>query len=147
MQSAERDLGGSCEVKALALDLAATAFEGLEKSREDAESRADSYVRLARAIYVISPAEARVYFDRAVEIGADALQIFSDNPTAWRRRPEPPADAPAFVAFCAISSAGYLINDLRDVAFDRRHPEKRHRPIASGALSERVAWGAAVVRF
>jgi 4-hydroxybenzoate polyprenyltransferase len=50
----------------------------------------------------------------------------------------------AFVAFCAISSAGYLINDLRDVAFDRRHPEKRHRPIASGALSEQVAWIAAV---
>src|ERR671919_867494 len=50
----------------------------------------------------------------------------------------------AFVAFCAISSAGYLINDLRDVAFDRRHPEKRHRAIASGALSERVAWTAAV---
>src|SRR5918996_1053914 len=49
-----------------------------------------------------------------------------------------------FVAFCAISSAGYLINDLRDVAFDRRHPEKRHRAIASGALSERVAWTAAV---
>jgi UbiA prenyltransferase family len=51
----------------------------------------------------------------------------------------------AFVAFCAISSAGYLINDLRDVAFDRRHPEKRHRAIASGELSERVAWTAAVV--
>jgi 4-hydroxybenzoate polyprenyltransferase len=50
----------------------------------------------------------------------------------------------AFVAFCAISSAGYLINDLRDVAFDRRHPEKRHRPIASGALSEQVAWASAV---
>jgi 4-hydroxybenzoate polyprenyltransferase len=50
-----------------------------------------------------------------------------------------------FVAFCAISSAGYLVNDLRDVAHDRRHPEKRHRPIASGALSERVAWTAAVV--
>src|ERR687891_261149 len=50
----------------------------------------------------------------------------------------------AFVAFCAISSAGYLINDLRDVALDRRHPEKRYRPIASGELSERVAWTAAV---
>ena len=50
-----------------------------------------------------------------------------------------------FVAFCAISSAGYLVNDLRDVAHDRRHPEKRHRPIASGALSERVAWTAAIV--
>jgi len=51
----------------------------------------------------------------------------------------------AFVAFCAISSAGYLINDLRDVAFDRRHPEKRHRAIASGVLSEGLAWASAVV--
>jgi 4-hydroxybenzoate polyprenyltransferase len=50
-----------------------------------------------------------------------------------------------FVAFCAISSAGYLVNDLRDASFDRRHPEKRHRPIASGALAERVAWVWAVV--
>ncbi|MGH2994473.1 MAG: decaprenyl-phosphate phosphoribosyltransferase [Solirubrobacterales bacterium] len=50
-----------------------------------------------------------------------------------------------FVAFCAISSAGYLVNDLRDVALDRRHPAKRHRPIASGTLSEQLAWMAAVV--
>jgi 4-hydroxybenzoate polyprenyltransferase len=40
-----------------------------------------------------------------------------------------------FVAFCGISSAGYLLNDLLDREHDRRHPEKRRRPIASGALA------------
>ena len=34
--------------------------------------------------------------DRAHEIGADALQIFTDNPTAWKRRAEPPAELSAF---------------------------------------------------
>jgi deoxyribonuclease-4 len=34
--------------------------------------------------------------DRAAEIGANTLQIFSDNPTAWRRRAEPPPEAEAF---------------------------------------------------
>src|SRR6185295_18704313 len=34
--------------------------------------------------------------DRAHEIGAGALQIFIDNPTAWRRRQDPPAELPAF---------------------------------------------------
>ena len=34
--------------------------------------------------------------ERAHEIGAGALQIFSDNPTAWRRRAAPPAELPAF---------------------------------------------------
>jgi len=50
-----------------------------------------------------------------------------------------------FVAFCAISSAGYLVNDLRDAPLDRRHPEKRHRPIANRELSEGVAVVAASV--
>jgi 4-hydroxybenzoate polyprenyltransferase len=44
-----------------------------------------------------------------------------------------------FVAFCAISSAGYLLNDLHDAEHDRLHPEKRHRPIASGELAPRTA--------
>jgi 4-hydroxybenzoate polyprenyltransferase len=50
-----------------------------------------------------------------------------------------------FVAFCAISSAGYLVNDLRDAPLDRTHPEKRYRPIAKRELSERVAAAAAGV--
>ena len=49
-----------------------------------------------------------------------------------------------FVAFCAISSAGYLFNDLRDREHDRLHPEKRNRPIASGALSSERAVTAAL---
>ena len=45
----------------------------------------------------------------------------------------------AFGAYCAASSAAYLLNDLRDAELDRRHPVKRLRPIARGELSERSA--------
>ena len=48
----------------------------------------------------------------------------------------------AFGILCLLSSAGYLFNDIRDVENDRRHPDKRHRPIASGALPVPVAWAA-----
>src|SRR3954447_23867133 len=41
----------------------------------------------------------------------------------------------AFVAFCAVASAGYIVNDIRDIELDRRHPEKRSRAIASGQLA------------
>lgn len=44
-----------------------------------------------------------------------------------------------FCAFCAASSAVYFLNDLADVERDRAHPQKRHRPIASGLLSDEVA--------
>lgn len=40
----------------------------------------------------------------------------------------------AFVAFCAASSAMYLFNDIMDLENDRVHPEKRDRPLASGAM-------------
>src|ERR687893_1207704 len=51
----------------------------------------------------------------------------------------------AFVVYCAASSAAYLVNDLRDVDSDRRHPVKRRRPLARGELSPRVALTAAAV--
>ncbi len=50
-----------------------------------------------------------------------------------------------FVAFCAISSAGYFINDLMDVELDRQHPKKRFRPIAAGQLPIRAAWAISVL--
>jgi len=51
----------------------------------------------------------------------------------------------ALLAFCAASSAVYLINDLRDREEDRRHPLKKHRPLAAGTLSVPAAVGAVVV--
>lgn len=51
----------------------------------------------------------------------------------------------AFVALCLLSSATYVLNDLRDVERDRAHPTKRRRPIASGEVTPPVAWGLAVV--
>lgn len=50
----------------------------------------------------------------------------------------------AFVAFCCISSAVYLVNDLRDREADRRHPLKKHRPLAAGTLPVAVAVTAAL---
>lgn len=47
--------------------------------------------------------------------------------------------AAIFVAYCAASSAAYLLNDVNDAAEDRRHPVKRHRPVARGDLSPRAA--------
>jgi deoxyribonuclease-4 len=55
--------------------------------------------------------------DRAAEIGADVIQIFSDNPTAWRRRSSPPAELDAFRRRLELLEIGplaihasYLIN-------------------------------------
>src|SRR4028119_355603 len=51
----------------------------------------------------------------------------------------------AFVVFCALSGAVYAANDVLDVEEDRKHPLKRFRPVASGAVSPRSALAFAAV--
>lgn len=51
----------------------------------------------------------------------------------------------AAAGFSLVASAIYIINDLADREADRRHPVKRHRPLASGAVSARTALALAAV--
>ena len=84
--------------------------------------------------------------ERAGEIGASALQIFSDNPTAWRRRPEPPPEAPAFrqrlaeldIGPLAIHAA-YLVNlaGPDEILFDRSVDVLRHELVHAPAFGAR----------
>jgi hypothetical protein len=55
------------------------------------------------------------------------------------------AVALAFAAFCLAASAIYVVNDWFDRAADRLHPEKRHRPIASGAVTVGAALSFAIL--
>ena len=45
----------------------------------------------------------------------------------------------AFFAFSMSASAIYILNDYRDIEEDKKHPTKKHRPLASGAVDKTVA--------
>lgn len=45
----------------------------------------------------------------------------------------------AFVAFCMISSVGYIVNDIQDLERDRGNPKKSKRPLASGRINTNQA--------
>lgn len=51
----------------------------------------------------------------------------------------------AFVIFCALAGAVYILNDIFDAEKDRLHEQKRHRPIASGAISVSKALRVAIL--
>ena len=45
----------------------------------------------------------------------------------------------AFSIFCLLSSTSYLLNDIIDYPYDKKHPVKRYRPIASGEINMQQA--------
>ena len=53
--------------------------------------------------------------------------------------------AAGVAVFCAVASAIYLINDVRDRERDAAHPVKRHRPLAAGHLAPTTAIAAALL--
>ncbi len=61
------------------------------------------------------------------------------DPHAWGR------SFLAVAAFCAASSATYLVNDILDREADRQHPDKRTRPIAAGEVGVGAALATAVM--
>jgi len=44
-----------------------------------------------------------------------------------------------FLAFCAVSSAGYIFNDIQDIEEDAAHPEKKNRPLPAGEVARSTA--------
>ena len=70
-----------------------------------------------------------VFSGRALEAEAQAL--------AWI----------TFAAFCAVSSASYLLNDIRDRETDRLNPRTAGRPIARGDIGVRTALPAAIALY
>jgi hypothetical protein len=66
--------------EAMAIDIANDTHKCLEAYREDAEAQAVSYADLAKAIFTVSPSEARIFFNRGAEI---ASRIGEENLMRW----------------------------------------------------------------
>jgi 4-hydroxybenzoate polyprenyltransferase len=118
-------------------DYATTGLAGVESTT----ARTTSALALLRAMRPYQwPKNAIVFAALAFSAG-DAWRPSAPEdwwPLLWR-------SGVLFVLWCMAASAVYLVNDLCDREADRVHPRKRHRPIASGAVSPGAALTAAVV--
>jgi decaprenyl-phosphate phosphoribosyltransferase len=98
------------------------------------QSRADSLARLSRTPRALLIAcRPRQWVKNLLVLAAPAAAGILTHPDV------PGKVAVAFVSFCMLSSATYLVNDVHDRAEDMRNPLKRGRPVASGALSSTQA--------
>jgi 4-hydroxybenzoate polyprenyltransferase/phosphoserine phosphatase len=111
--------------KAIAIRTPPSVKRALERSGRDVE-------------YLISPAfdwKPWIKLIRVHQYAKNAL-IFLPLFTAHRFDAASLLTAlAAFVAFSLCASSAYILNDLADIAADRAHPSKRHRPLASGKIA------------
>jgi decaprenyl-phosphate phosphoribosyltransferase len=83
---------------------------------------------------IIAELRPRQWVKNLLVIAAPAgAEVLTEGQTWWRL-------TLAFSAFCAASSATYVVNDLLDVEADRLHPTKRYRPIAAGLITPATGW-------
>jgi decaprenyl-phosphate phosphoribosyltransferase len=88
----------------------------------------------------VSPPRALVGLARPRQWLKNALVIAAPGAAgALGRSGVPLRVGVAFVAFCALASGIYAINDVRDADEDRQHPVKCRRPVAAGMLTPRAA--------
>jgi 4-hydroxybenzoate polyprenyltransferase len=111
--------------KAIVVDSNPRLLRALEKTAEYDNAFADRGASLREYVGALRPEHWLKNLLVFVPVFAAHL-FFSPVPVA--------RTLVAFVAFCCCASAGYLINDLLDLQADRRHPQKRLRPFASGRL-------------
>lgn len=86
--------------------------------------------------------------DRAAEIGASALQVFSDNPTSWRRRSELPVELPAFrdrVAAHGLAPLAIHAPYLANLAGPEPDVHERSVTVLANELRVASAYGARFV--
>jgi decaprenyl-phosphate phosphoribosyltransferase len=88
--------------------------------------------RTSTAAALIGAARPRQWSKNVLVLAAPAAAgVLGHGDVIWRA-------LLTFVAFCLVSSATYMLNDLGDVEADRLHPTKRLRPIAAGAVSKQT---------
>ncbi len=94
---------------------------------------------MGKAVHILKLARPHHWIKNALVLLPVLFARRHGDPWAW-------IDAGvALGAFCLASSFAYAINDVRDRHADRLHPKKKHRPLASGALSVPTALAVAAV--
>jgi len=104
----------------------------------DGETPITGRVRLPASVQASPRPTARVLLRacRPRQWAKNLLAFAAPCAAGWIDRPIVAAEAfGAFAALCMVSSATYLLNDVRDRDQDRQHPRKRLRPVAAGELS------------